>query len=195
VSKAKDPIFTPEMNRVVAAFEQCDDLRSAALQCDISPKQVADWIEENAAFRYKIDLIESLKSSKRNVWEDEKLSDYQRRYLGALAMTGRVAHSAKCAGITPQAVTKWRSDEYFVAAESLARRLSVEVLEDEMFRRAKECGSDRLLEFALKGNMPEKYANAGGEAQTQFIKVVATDAEIAKQLAAEVDAITKGNKQ
>lgn len=193
MSKAKDPIFSADMNRVVAAFEQCEDLRAAALQCNISPAQVADWIEENAAFRYKLDLIESLKASKRNVWDDDKLTDNQRRYLGALAMTGRVSHSAKCAGITPQNLTHWRGqNEHFVAAEALARRIAAEALEDEMFRRATEGGSDRLLEFALKGNMPEKYANAGGEAQTQFIKVIGTDSETAKQLAAEVESITKG---
>lgn len=196
----KEPLpLTDEMNRVCEAYEKVNDLRSAALQCDISPAEVSDWIEANSTFRYKIDLIAAKKTAKRNVWEgDETLTDQQRAYLAAFAVSGRVGHSAEVAGTTVQSVCRWRTTgqnpEHFNAAEALAREMAIQSLEDEAARRATVGESDRLLEFMLKGNKPDRYANAGGEAQHQFIKVVGLPQDAADKLAKEVAAISKENK-
>lgn len=187
MKKNKDDIFTPEMNAVCAAYEQCNDIRAAALRADVSPAQVADWIEDIPAFRYKIDLIKSRKDADLT-WEGgEGLNQKQRSYLVAFSQSGRVGHSARIAGVTYQAVHQWRKgSEAFRIAEESAREMATQALEDEATRRAGEGGSDRLMEFMLKALKPGMYANLGTEGQAQFIKIVGLESETAKKLAAEV---------
>lgn len=97
------------------------------------------------------------------------------KFLSKLEEAANVTESAKAAGIGRTAVYEWRKqDSDFAAAWDEAEQKAVDRLEREAIRRACEGidepvfyqgeqvatirkYSDRLLEFLLKGNRPEKY--------------------------------------
>lgn len=99
------------------------------------------------------------------------------KYLLYLCVLGNRSRAASAAGICNTTQWMWRrDDEAFRAAYVRAMEVASELHEDEMFRRASEgvlepvyqggrlVGSvrkfsDTLLIFALKGAMPDKYAD------------------------------------
>ena len=102
----------------------------------------------------------------------------KRAFLRAYSETANKTLAAKLAGIDRSAIYQpgWRDDPQFQEALERARRMAVDVLEDEATRRAVEgveepagwykgeAGgmvrrySDTLLIFRLKGELPQKYA-------------------------------------
>ena len=102
----------------------------------------------------------------------------KRAYLAAYAETGNNTLAAKLAGINRSAIYQpgWRDDPEFQDALARAHRMAIDVLEDEVMRRAVEGWkepvgwyqgkpggyvrrySDTLLIFKLKGELPQKYA-------------------------------------
>ncbi len=98
------------------------------------------------------------------------------KYLVLLAHMGNRSRAARALGISPAAVWFWRHDDKkFAAAYDKAMDIAVDLQEDEMIRRACEgvlepvfqggqlVGSvrkysDGLLQFSLKGNRADKYA-------------------------------------
>ncbi len=102
----------------------------------------------------------------------------KRAFLRAYSETGNKTLAAKLAGINRSAIYQpgWRDDPEFQEALARAKRMAVDVLEDEVHRRAVEgweepvgwykgkAGgtvrrfSDTLLIFRLKGELPQKYA-------------------------------------
>jgi transposase-like protein len=109
----------------------------------------------------------------------------KRAYLLAFSICGNVTLAAKAAGVDRSMVYKWRNgvagrpndhgDEAFRTAETIAKEMAADRLEEEAWRRAVdgvdepvgfyrgEPGawvkrySDTLLIFLLKGLRPEKY--------------------------------------
>ena len=102
----------------------------------------------------------------------------KRAFLCAYALLGSKQRAAKVAGISRALIYMpgWRNDPQFQEALERARRMAIDVLEDEVTRRAVEgwvepvgwykgkAGgtirrySDTLLIFRLKGELPQKYA-------------------------------------
>ena len=102
----------------------------------------------------------------------------QRRWLASYLITGRLRETARISGLAFSNHYHWldKHPEYGKAFE-LAKRIVIENVEDEVYRRA-VCGypkpviykgvitdtyleySDALLQFWLKGNCPEKYRDS-----------------------------------
>ena len=98
----------------------------------------------------------------------------KRLFLKAFARCGVVERAARAAGVTHQAVAKWRKNEKFEALFQEAAEAAIQVLEAEAFRRSHDgvlepvfyhgvkCGavrrySDTLLIFLLKARRPKVY--------------------------------------
>lgn len=121
---------------------------------------------------------------------------WKRKFIEALKINGIVSEAAKIAGISRDRAYEVRIlDPKFAAKWAEAIETSVDDLEKEAFRRAKE-GSDALMMFALKGNRPAKYGDktkhehsgaGGGPLQTLNLNVEAIgssmqDVELVRQL-------------
>jgi len=109
----------------------------------------------------------------------------KRDYLTALSRSGAVVTSSELAGVSREAIWKWRkSDIEFAEAEACAKQKFTELLEIEAKRRAvdgidkgvywkgakiadEKVYSDQMLLTLLRGNCPEKYGDSlrigGGE--------------------------------
>lgn len=105
------------------------------------------------------------------------ISDRRKKlFLDILARTGKVAHSARMAGYSDSSHVQRckRNDPEFAEAWELAIEASMDTLEDEAIRRARDgvdkpvfykgrvVGhekqySDQLTMFLLKGNRPDRY--------------------------------------
>lgn len=101
----------------------------------------------------------------------------QRAYLIDYANSGGVEHASRVAGVSREAIWKWRkSDIQFEAREISAKNMFAERLEREALRRAvdgiekgvwykgKRIGdekeySDSLLAALLKANIPDKFGD------------------------------------
>lgn len=97
------------------------------------------------------------KSSPAAVPPDPALPPKQRAFLGAYVESGSVAAAARAAGVHRTTHYEWwERDAAYREAFAQARERLADLLVDEAFRRALE-GSDRLLEFLLKGLRPEVF--------------------------------------
>lgn len=104
-------------------------------------------------------------------WTPEKAQ----KFFAVLADTGNVSRACTAVGMSRSGAYNLRSgDEYFSRLWDEALEVFTDNLEEEAFKRAfegwdepvfykgKQCGakrrkSDRLMEFLLRGNRPEKY--------------------------------------
>ena len=78
-------------------------------------------------------------------------------FLIAYRANGNVSEACRQAHIGRRTAYDWReADPAFRAAWEEAHEVAVDALEEEARRRALD-QSDRLLEFLLKANRPEKY--------------------------------------
>jgi hypothetical protein len=115
--------------------------------------------------------VEELRAVAPGVSEPRKLA-----FLAAFAALGNRSRAARAAGVSASLVYAWlKDDPAFEAAYANAAEVAAGLLEDEAVRRAAEgvmepvfqAGrlvgsirrySDTLLQFLLRGAMPEKYA-------------------------------------
>ena len=126
-----------------------------------------------------VDLVALAEAARKggNVLFPEIPRPRARAYLAAYALTGKFVTAAALAGIDLKTGLNWRNDEndkVFRTALTAAQALACDLLEAEIVRRAVEgidepvyqqgrlVGfvrkySDRLLELAVKGGLPEKY--------------------------------------
>lgn len=99
----------------------------------------------------------------------------KRRFLVSLSETGSVFRAAELTGVSRYNHPHWKKtdEEYaeaaelamFIACDKLeveARRRAVDGIEDPVFYQGEKVGvvkrySDNLLQFLMKGAMPEKY--------------------------------------
>ncbi len=93
------------------------------------------------------------------------LTAKQTAFLAAYAQCGVVSDAARAAGINRTTHYQWleQSAEYAAAFAQSQQRLA-DLLVDEAVRRAL-AGSDRLLEFLLKGLKPEMFNRQQVEVQ------------------------------
>ena len=78
-------------------------------------------------------------------------------FIDALGACGSVTQAAAAAGLSRDALYRWRvADGDFAEEWERALELGTEALEDEARRRA-FAGSDQLLMFLLKGLRPHRY--------------------------------------
>ena len=88
---------------------------------------------------------------------DEIGQPEKRAVLAAYTSCASVTGACEAAGISRSTHYVWMlNDEQYKAAFARARPMAAEALEDEATKRA-VAGSDVLLIFRLKGEMPEKY--------------------------------------
>lgn len=82
----------------------------------------------------------------------------QDAFLKAYALIGTISGAAKVAHILKYKHYEWlREDPAYLARFQDAQQERNDRLEEEAIRRAIDGGSDQLLMFLLKGNMPERY--------------------------------------
>jgi hypothetical protein len=80
----------------------------------------------------------------------------QAAFLAAYRMLGNVSRAADAAECDRSSHYRWMKDPEYAAQFETAREEAIDRLEGEAINRAMH-GSDRLMEFLLKGAKPEKY--------------------------------------
>ena len=126
----------------------------------------------------------------------KKTEASQRAFLAAYGEHGKVTHAAKAAGVTPQAVYKWKRSPEFrerldEAGEAFADKLeqmAPERLEDPKGNR----GSDVLLMALLNANRPDKYRPNREPTDDTALSILTELRAIRKQRREERKALTEG---
>jgi hypothetical protein len=109
--------------------------------------------------------------------------DWWVRFFKVLGDTGIVTHAAKAARVTRQTVYLYkRNSPEFARRWAEAMELGNEMLEDVARQRALK-GSDRLLQFMLTHNKPERY-NPPFMQQVQMDVSSLSDDELRREIAA-----------
>jgi|GEM_PF-3410146 len=104
-------------------------------------------------------------------------------FFQTLGETGIVTHAAKAARVTRQTVYLYkRNSSEFARRWAEAMELGNEMLEDVARQRALK-GSDRLLQFMLTHNKPERY-NPPFMQQVQMDVSSLSDDELRREIAA-----------
>lgn len=107
------------------------------------------------------------------------------RVLRALAKGGSYTLAADAAGISRDALFRWKADEEAFQAECLdAIEAGTDRLEDVAVQRAIEGGSDTMLIFMLKGRRRDKWGDK--QSITHSGELVTKEARDAAVAAAQV---------
>lgn len=93
-------------------------------------------------------------------------ASWRSAYIVALSKHGTTLAACRELNLDRKQVYRLKkADPTFLEEEAAAHAVFAERLEEEAFRRAIE-GSDRLLEFLLKGALPQKYKESAIEIHT-----------------------------
>lgn len=106
----------------------------------------------------EIQSYEKLRRDGVQLFDGFTLTDHQRLFLSAFAVTGNVTNAAELSGLTRQSHYRWQweGDAEYAKAFAAARDVALDRLEGEARRRALN-GSDVLMMFLLKAHRPEVF--------------------------------------
>lgn len=111
------------------------------------------------------------------------LEPVQKLYIAAFVSKGTKTGAMRLSGVTKTQLKKWEKSEDFLEALNAAREMVVDLLEEELMRRAMD-GSDKLLLEALKAKNKAYQAKTQNDVNITG-QVVHSWAELAKMASKE----------